>query len=185
MFSCEFCEIFKNSFFAEHLWTTASVVGKFYSGIFRHIQRHSAIFSHVQAYQKTLRQIQALLWNVEPYSDIFRTLCNLCIYNRIIFRTLAYLEAQPSLKAYQTCKMIRHNPEPWHGQNRNIELNQSIKSFSKIFRDIQGFWCIINHTQALFSLQNAPFYSAFWIRLCLDNCSVIYKMTLWHVQWKF
>ena len=27
MFSCEFCEISKNNFFAEHLWTTASVDG--------------------------------------------------------------------------------------------------------------------------------------------------------------
>ena len=26
MFSCEFCEIFKNTFFTEHLRTTASVV---------------------------------------------------------------------------------------------------------------------------------------------------------------
>ena len=25
VFSCEFCEIFKNTFFAEHLWMTASV----------------------------------------------------------------------------------------------------------------------------------------------------------------
>ena len=25
VFSCEFCEISKNPFFAEHLWTTASV----------------------------------------------------------------------------------------------------------------------------------------------------------------
>ena len=24
MFSCEFCEIFKNTFFTEHLWATAS-----------------------------------------------------------------------------------------------------------------------------------------------------------------
>ena len=26
MFSCEFCENFKNTFFTEHLWTTASVI---------------------------------------------------------------------------------------------------------------------------------------------------------------
>ena len=26
MFSCEFCKIFKNTFFTEHLWTTASVI---------------------------------------------------------------------------------------------------------------------------------------------------------------
>ena len=25
VFSCEFCEIFKNTFFTEHIWTTASV----------------------------------------------------------------------------------------------------------------------------------------------------------------
>ena len=26
VFSCEFCEIFKNTFFTEHLWTTASSI---------------------------------------------------------------------------------------------------------------------------------------------------------------
>ena len=26
MFSCEFCEIFKNTFFTEHLWVTVSVI---------------------------------------------------------------------------------------------------------------------------------------------------------------
>ena len=26
LFSCEFCEIFKNIFFVEHLWTTASIL---------------------------------------------------------------------------------------------------------------------------------------------------------------
>ena len=26
MFSCKFCEISKNTFFAEHLWTTASEI---------------------------------------------------------------------------------------------------------------------------------------------------------------
>ena len=33
LFSCEFCEISKNTFFTEHLWTTASkiVLGKIYA----------------------------------------------------------------------------------------------------------------------------------------------------------
>ena len=31
MFSCEFCEIFKNTFFTEHLWTTASVAETFHA----------------------------------------------------------------------------------------------------------------------------------------------------------
>ena len=26
VFSCEFCEIFKNTFFTEYLWTTASII---------------------------------------------------------------------------------------------------------------------------------------------------------------
>ena len=29
VFSCQFCEISKNTFFTEHLWTTASVFGWF------------------------------------------------------------------------------------------------------------------------------------------------------------
>ena len=30
MVSCEFCEIFKNAFLTEHLWTTASVTGIYF-----------------------------------------------------------------------------------------------------------------------------------------------------------
>ena len=30
VFSCEFCEIFKNTFFTEHLWTTTSGENLFY-----------------------------------------------------------------------------------------------------------------------------------------------------------
>ena len=26
VFSCDFCEVYKNTFFTEHLWTTASVL---------------------------------------------------------------------------------------------------------------------------------------------------------------
>ena len=38
MFSCEFCEIFKNNFFIEHLWATASKV----LNVIR-IQNHNAL----------------------------------------------------------------------------------------------------------------------------------------------
>ena len=31
VFSCEFCEISKNTYFTEHVWTTASIYGNFYS----------------------------------------------------------------------------------------------------------------------------------------------------------
>ena len=90
---------------------------------------YSAIFSHVQTYWRTYRRIQALLRHIEPYSNIFRTLCNPWIYNRAIFRTLAHLEPELSSQTCQTCKMTRH-----------------IQVFSRIFRDIQGYWCIFSHT---------------------------------------
>ena len=35
IFSCEFCEISKNTFFTEHLWTIASHIFKFYKYSFR------------------------------------------------------------------------------------------------------------------------------------------------------
>ena len=31
VFFCEFCEVFKNTFFTEHLWTTASVFHSYYT----------------------------------------------------------------------------------------------------------------------------------------------------------
>ena len=37
---------------------------------------------------------------------MFGTLRNPCIYNRVIFRTLASLEPEASLKAFQICKMF-------------------------------------------------------------------------------
>ena len=76
-----------------------------YSNIVRHIQRYSAIFSHVQALWETLR-------HTEPYSDIFRSLCSACIYNHVIFRTLAHSQPKASSKACQTYKMIRHIHSP-------------------------------------------------------------------------
>ena len=33
MLSCKFCEIFKNTFFTEHLWTTTSVIRTVKCGI--------------------------------------------------------------------------------------------------------------------------------------------------------
>ena len=33
VFSCEFCEIFQNTFFTEHLWTTAPVIRTVECGI--------------------------------------------------------------------------------------------------------------------------------------------------------
>ena len=48
-----------------------------------------------------LMYIHALLRRIKPQSDIFRTLSNPYIYNRVIFRALTYLEPEASSKACQ------------------------------------------------------------------------------------
>ena len=85
-------------------------------GILRRIQGHSAI----------LRHIQALLRHIEPYSDIFRTLCNPSIYNRVIFRTLI---PEASSKACRTCKIT------WHIQSLGIvgTLRKHFQGYLGIF----------------------------------------------------
>ena len=112
---------------------------------FGHIQGHSAIFRHVQPYLGTLRHILALLRHIEPYSDIFRTLCKPCIYNRAIFRTLAYSELKASSKACRTFKMIRHIQSPGIEQFFNY-----FQRYLGIFRDIDA----CSATLTLFFLQN-------------------------------
>ena len=43
---------------------------------------------------------------------MFGTVRNHCIYNRAIFKNLAYLEPRPSSKVCGTCKMIMHIQSP-------------------------------------------------------------------------
>ena len=52
------------------------IVRTFYSGIFRHISRHSAILSHVQAYCGTLRHAEAYSGIIKTYWAIFRHIQN-------------------------------------------------------------------------------------------------------------
>ena len=103
--------------------TLAGIIRTVYLGIFKDVFRH-------------IEHIQGLLRRMEPQSDIFGPLRNACIYNCVILRTLAYLEPKASSKARQTCKMIMHI--------RSSE--QFIQVFSRIFRHIQGSWCIFSHT---------------------------------------
>ena len=88
-------------------------------GTFSNIQPLSGILSDIKAYSDV----------IEPYSDIFRTLCNPCIYNRPIFRTLSHVEPEVSSKVCRTCKMIRLIQSP--GIVRIV--------YSSIFKDIQEY----------------------------------------------
>ena len=79
-----------------------------YGGVWSHNQKYSELFG---------------------YSEIFGNIRNPCIYNRAIFRTLAYLEPKASSKACRTCKMIMHIQSP--GIVRTI--------YSSIFKDIYAY----------------------------------------------
>ena len=71
MFSCEFCENFKNTFFTEHLWTTASEQNMYFSQrkkIKKWIQSYWAnlLVSFVQKANKNLKNI-SLLWIMNSF----------------------------------------------------------------------------------------------------------------------
>ena len=110
------------------------------SSILRHILEHSANsarLKHNEGDKGMLRHIQALLRNTEQYSDIFRTLCYLCIYKLVIFRTLTHLEFQASSKAGRTRKMIMQILNP--GIVRKVS--------SKHFKYIYGYSGIMIYIQ--------------------------------------
>ena len=76
-----------------------------------------------------------------PYSDIFRTLCNPCIYNHAIFRTLTHLEPAASSKACQKCKMIRYIQSPSIART----LFKLFQRYLGIFRDIAAHSYTLRH----------------------------------------
>ena len=120
------------------------MVRKVCSGIFRHIQEHSAIFSHVQVHWGTLRNIEAYSGIVEVFWAIFITLWNPYLYNRAIFRTLGHLEREAASEACGTSKMI------WHIQSFGI-----VRTFySNIFEDILKYSGILMHIQSHSQVRN-------------------------------
>ena len=86
------------------------------NSLLKHFQLHSEIIS-----------------SIDPYSDMFGTLHNPCIYNCALFKTLAYLVPDSSSKVCWTCHMIMHIQNPC--------IEQFIQTFSRIFTHIQRYWC--------------------------------------------
>ena len=72
---------------------------------------------------------------------MFGILRNCCIYNRVIFRILAFLEPEASSKICQTCKMIQ-SP----GMLKTV--------YSSIFKDIQTYSGILMHIQPHSQMRN-------------------------------
>ena len=109
------------------------IVRTVYSGIFRHIQEHSAMFNHVQVYWGILSHIQAYSGITETYWAIFKTLCN-------IFRTLTRLEPKASSKSCRTCKVIKH-----------IQSPSIVKNF---FKHLEGYSEMLTHIKAHSQVHN-------------------------------
>ena len=103
-----------------------------FSDIFRDIQQYSAMFRNSEEI-KVYRGIFRLIEVYGVISDKFRTLHNLCIYKRAIFRTLAYLEPTTSSKPCQTFNMIGHIQSP--------DIVRTVNS--SIFKDV----CLLIHIQ--------------------------------------
>ena len=105
---------------------------------------------------------------------------------RSILRTLAYLTPDAYSKPCQISKMMRHFENP--GIVRTV--------YSGIFRHVQVHSAILRTSIQALSFCRTPNLKSLtvsWIRLCLDNCSVICAVTLcyvlhqthsefWHIQ---
>ena len=134
-----------------------------------------------------MRHIQALLWHIDPYSDVFRTLCNLCIYKDAIFRTLGYLKrtlgylkCKASSKACWTSKMIRHIQSPGIVK----QFIQAFQGYLGIFSDFDAYSFTLRHYSFRKTI-HLKCLTLFSIPLYLVNCSVICKVTFRYVHWKF
>ena len=95
------------------------------------------------------------MWYIVPYSDIFRTLCNLHLYKSSIFRTLAYLESKHV--KFWICKTIRNIQSP--GVARIVH--------SSNFKEI--YWCSGN----LVHVESHSSITFFTRRSILNVCSVL------------
>ena len=105
-----------------------------YSGIFKHIQWHSAIFGHNQAYWATLKAYLGIFRHFEPYTDIFRTLFNHCIYNHATFKPLAQYRTQGIFKNLPNVQDYQAYWELWQSQN---SLYKHFEGYLEILMQIQ------------------------------------------------
>ena len=79
-----------------------------------------------------LRHIEVYSGIIEAHGAIIKTMCNPCIYNRALFRILAYLELKASSKVFQAYKIIMHIQSP-------NTVRTVFQEFLRIFRHIQGY----------------------------------------------
>ena len=104
-----------------------------YLGTFSIIHPCLGLSRDINAYWGIFRHY----WEILCHIQTSRTLCNPCLYNRVIFRTLVYLEPEAFSKSCQTFKMIRYIQSP--GIVRTV--------YSSIFKDIFGYPEILMHIQ--------------------------------------
>ena len=128
----------------------------------------NSLLSHSLAYSETVSNIQScsgILRDIKAYLSIFkhywgiikniRTL-SLCIYNRAIFRTLAFLEPEASSESCRTCKIIMHIQSPC--------IVRTV--YSNVFKDTLEYTGILMEIQPYFLRwtreEKGGFPSSFW-----------------------
>ena len=156
-----FAKIFKDYYYfskALHLrsltefWICSSL--NKYSSTCR-VTFHYVCMMHIQnpiiVNSDTFRHIHILLWHIQPYCGVFRTLCNSYIFRTLSFRILAYLRAQDIFRtlsrhilAYSECCATFAYWEPFHIQNFTIfrilaYLGPEAYSESCLYRHIQAY----------------------------------------------
>ena len=88
VFSCEYCEIFKNSFFTEHLWTTASVIRTVECGILA-IKKTSVKTLQIGLYSLIFMKRAFFYLNFSSIATLKKKdddfLCQLCFLSLYLF----------------------------------------------------------------------------------------------------
>ena len=117
------------------------IVRTVYSGIFRHIQGHSAIKSYVQTYCSIFRHY----WGVRRH---YQTYSELCI--TLAYTTVPYLEPWLIQNPSHLQKSVKHvrydhaNSGPQHSQN---SLFRQFQGYLGIFRDIDAYSAPLSGTK--------------------------------------
>ena len=79
-----------------------------------------------------------------------------------------FIEPEASSKAYWTCKMITHIKN---------SLFKHFQVYLVIFRDTDALSVTLSH-YSVCKVLDLKYLAVFWICFCLNNCSLIYTVTL-------
>ena len=107
----------------------------YFSGILRDIQQYLAMFRYIEGYQGIFRHYLGVWSQNQTYAE-------LCVI--LAYTTVQYPELWLIYNPRYLQKSVNH--VRWPCIFRALALSeQFIQAFSRIFRHIQGYWCIFSH----------------------------------------